>query len=225
MTSKQRFSALMLSLLLSGTAPAHAGEYLSVAATGMYDLWAFLLGSQPSGEVITAPITHVDTGSHYHAWPEDAEARSLHALAHEITAQQLISTPPWLDEGLAEYFQYMEIQGQRSLVRANSEYISLLRSTGSPSLEHLLRLDVSGWEAGGEPAYQAQAWSLVYFMLQNKHGRYALQDAVRWAEGKPDDADGMIMALGRAYPGGVLKLERDWHEWLIAAPLAVAYFR
>lgn len=196
-----------------------------MAAKGMYDVWAVLLGDRPVGSVDAFPSLESLGDDHAHVWPEAEEARSLHALSHSITAQQLGSTPPWLDEGLAEYFQCMEVKGQRSLVHANGEYIQLLRSGGTPSLEHLLRLDAAAWRDGGEPDYQAQAWSLVYFMLQNKHGRYALQDAVRWADGNPGDTEGMLMALGRAYPGGVLKLERDWHEWLIAAPLAVAYFR
>lgn len=195
---------------------------MEIAAKGMHDLWLFLLGDERINRVVFESLSAEYAVADVERVQPADQALRFRELSQRITTAQLEHAPPWFREGLAEYYALLEVRGPVSLVKANGQYMEVLSKARPPSLDDLFSLDDSAWHEGGDPPYSMQAWSLIYFLLQSRHGRYALQDMVRWAEDNPENGNAMIVALDRAYPGGLVKLERDWHEWMVAAPLNVA---
>ena len=139
---------------------------------------------------------------------------TFHEVSHLITASHLGPTPPWLTEGLAEYFEMMEVAGQGGVIHPNQAHIKRLRTTALPSLENFLAIAGSDWYGEHRERNYAIAWSLINFLMGGSPGRYALQDTINESHEhfcKPFSA---AAALGKAYPGGIRQLEVDWRQWL-----------
>jgi hypothetical protein len=148
------------------------------------------------------------------ARPEQATRTSLHEISHLITASHLGTTPPWLTEGLAEYFETMEVSGQGGTIHPNKAHLKLLKKRRLPKLHDFLDIDRSQWIGPLRDINYATAWSLMYFLMQGDPGMYAMQEVVQQAHVnfcKPFSASA---ALNAAYPGGLQRLESDWRNWL-----------
>lgn len=65
----------------------------------------------PAGELEPRPVLIMHGGL-------EAEKRVtfLHELAHRFVHQRFAAPPPWLDEGLAQYYSTLEVDGRRVLV-------------------------------------------------------------------------------------------------------------
>ncbi|HAN29161.1 MAG TPA: hypothetical protein DCP75_15865 [Haliea salexigens] len=139
---------------------------------------------------------------------------TYHEVSHLITASHLGPTPPWLTEGLAEYFETMQVRDQTGAVYPNEAHIRLLRSQVLPSLHAYLSIDRREWYGEHRERNYAIAWSLIHFLLQGSPGMYALQSTVRQVETHFCRPFSVLQALEKAYPGGLSRLEADWRRWL-----------
>jgi hypothetical protein len=146
---------------------------------------------------------------------------TFHEVSHLITASHLGPTPPWLTEGLAEYFETMQVQGQSGAIHPNRAHIELLRSTRVPRLQNYLSIDPPEWYQEDRDRNYAIAWSLVNFLMGDSPGMYALQKTIQQVHAnfcKPFSVEG---ALSEAYPGGIRQLETDWRKWLASGEFKV----
>ena len=153
--------------------------------------------------------------------PAQNLSTTFHEISHLITAAHLGPTPPWLTEGLAGYFETMQVQGQAGVIYPNYSHIKLLRSTPLPRLADYLSIKRSDWYEVNRGRNYAIAWSLVNFLMSGAPGTYALQETVRQVHGnfcKPFSVEG---ALDKAYPGGLRRLEADWRKWLASGEFKV----
>ena len=143
------------------------------------------------------------------ARPDQALATSFHEISHLITASHLGPTPPWLTEGLAEYFETMRVKDQAGTIYPNRAHINLLKRSVLPPLGDYLEINRSEWNGDQRDLNYATAWSLTHYLMSTNHGTYALQQVVQQSHRnfcKPFSAAG---ALDGAYPGGIPKLEVD----------------
>ncbi len=120
---------------------------------------------------------------------EATQRRFRHELTHRFLDHRLRWTPPWLEEGLAEYYSTLTVQGGDAIVGTlpNSKILrvdihtsmSLLAApvedrvdlADVPSVQQLLTADFATFHDGAhELAYYAGAWTFVHMMLNGPFG-------------------------------------------------------
>lgn len=84
--------------------------------------------------------------------------------------------PPWLNEGLAEYYEQFSIQrGRRAVLgAANNEALRILSSNNLIPLDDLFSTDydkLHGNEDHGVSIFYAQSWALMHYMMRGKQGQ------------------------------------------------------
>jgi hypothetical protein len=154
----------------------------------------------------------------------DALATTLHELAHLQAAWHLgPHTPHWLDEGLAEYLEMLDVDAsgrgdavERWRFRRNDAHLKLLAAVGPVDLETLLSLSRLGFSRRDAPRRYASAWALVAFLNHSETGRAFFDELLRAAHAARCEAVPDARSALAAYPGGLTALEADWRRWLDA---------
>ena len=216
---------------------------LAAGSKRMYDTWHFFLGEQKLRQsriqvrLIGGPdrfdafYANVSPGSKkvsgfYSMGKNEAVVKfdpaqparnvgtTFHEISHLITAAHLGPTSPWLTEGLAEYFETMQVKGQGGVIYPNMGHIKLLQSTPLPRLRDYFAIDRPEWHGEYRDRNYAIAWSLIHFLMEGSPGMYALQETIKAAQVNFCKPFSAVVALGKAYPGGTPQLEADWRQWL-----------
>lgn len=143
-----------------------------------------------------------------------ALSTAFHEVSHLITAWHLGPTPPWLNEGLAEHFETMQVSQQSARFADNAYHIDLLRSEGPVALRDIVQLSGKQWMASDTERRYASAWSLVAFMLDSPAGQRTLQSVIREAYAQRCTPGYELLETLGSYPGGITAFERDWRRWL-----------
>jgi hypothetical protein len=90
-----------------------------------------------------------------------------HEIVHYLSNFVRPSDPRWLAEGLATYFETLELSDDHHVVtvgRPDPQDVSSLRGLGIISVGELM----SGAEYGSQPAlFQASAWLLVHYLMNH----------------------------------------------------------
>ncbi|WP_439102562.1 DUF4124 domain-containing protein [Congregibacter sp.] len=148
-----------------------------------------------------------------------SEARLLevifHEVAHLISTWQVGVLPPWYGEGLAEYFESMQVQWQSAKFRTRSEWSERAERSGVMPLPQLIALDSRRWFAGDIQSRYLTAGALVAFMMTTDPGRdglMALAQRAQKARCAPSNAKQRWSPAG--YPGGVQGLDSALRRWL-----------
>lgn len=96
-----------------------------------------------------------------------------HELVHRIMSDNMGSLPPWFQEGFAECFSTMEIEGKDKKVRmgrAIAEHVALLNERRFMPLDKLFAV-VHGSpeynEAEKQGLFYAESWAFVHYMMFN----------------------------------------------------------
>ncbi len=223
--------------------PPELPEQVDGAARRLYQLWAYFVGEenvqQPlllvnlvGGEddfrgryaaanpgLPLAPgfysIANYQATVQFDPAHSDQATRAVyHELSHLLTIYHLGPISPWISEGLARYLENLQSTELPGAIYPNAAYLNLLREQPVPDLRGVLRLDQQQWAAGDTRLQAATAWSLIHFLMEDPHGRYALQDTMRQARHQRCQGGEYSEILGRAYPGGLEILERDWRTWV-----------
>lgn len=143
-----------------------------------------------------------------------AVATAFHELSHLITASHLGPTAPWLDEGIAEYFETLQLRGQRAEFTRNRQHLMLLYREGLVPLAELTALSRGDWTREDAPRRYASAWALIAFFLDSAAGEATLKALLREAYAQRCNPASDPAGLLGNYPGGVIRLEQDWQRWL-----------
>jgi hypothetical protein len=120
---------------------------------------------------------------------ESTQRRFRHELTHRFLDHRLRWTPPWLEEGLAEYYSTLKVDGGDAIVgilpntkilRVDIHIISSLVQglaedrvdlDAVPTVAQLLTADYSTFhDPSHELAYYAGAWTFVHMMLNGPFG-------------------------------------------------------
>jgi tetratricopeptide (TPR) repeat protein len=96
----------------------------------------------------------------------------FHEYVHELLNTNLAASdaPPWLNEGLAEYFQTFRIIDDRSAAFGSIQatHVELLKRGPLMPWDDFFRLDASALLQTGEHSrsmFYAQAWALIHFLV------------------------------------------------------------
>lgn len=224
-----------------------------VYGAGKLPLWVFseqddyleALGGQGVNGLGTAGMffARPETGRVLASWVgdrpiEDVLGTLRHEGTHQIVSQRLGSNlPQWLNEGLAEYFQFTLFGKRRSslgLVDPASLVRLHLLDEGGRLLpfEELLTLTNARWnelvntgDARAGVMYP-QAWSIVHFLVEGEGGKYErlLVDLLKeLSRGVPQS-----QAIRNAFGSDLEPMEAAWRNHLDAMepdPMLVAHLR
>jgi tetratricopeptide (TPR) repeat protein len=158
-------------------------------------------------------------------------------LLHEGThyAQQLTIKylPGWCHEGLATYFEGSKIEGKRLITnRINPERLPRIKEAISKKTYIKLNIfiNVSLSEYPDNLILYAEGWSLIYFLINSRGGKY--KDKFKayietWKGGKIDiksdgrdswiqDKDGYINRFEQVIGVPIDDLEKEWKEYILS---------
>jgi tetratricopeptide (TPR) repeat protein len=94
-----------------------------------------------------------------------------HEYIHRLMADNLSSLPPWFQEGFAECFSTLEIEGRDKKIRlgrAIGEHVALLNERRFLPLEQLFAVTTESKEYNEvekQGVFYAESWALVHYMM------------------------------------------------------------
>jgi hypothetical protein len=174
------------------------------------------------------------------------QRRFRHELTHRFVDHRLRWTPPWLEEGIAEYYSTLEVRGGEAIVGtlSNTKILrvdihivsSLIESLTEdrvdlaevPTVQQLLSADFATFhDPSHELAYYAGAWIFVHMMLNGPYGYTPhFQRFLDLLAGGATPADAWrqcfwsvpLWQLERDFKRYVSRTEMDAHAMAVAVP-------
>ncbi len=149
---------------------------------------------------------------------DEAEARTMNTAIHEAThlinAGLFGRTPRWFNEGLAEYFERIEVRGSAGIVPLAPEWLGeISRASAQLPLQRLLVDNAEDWRGQGGHIHYANSWALIHFLLEPQHRPVAEKLFRELARDRCDEIDS-VGFFEQHYPGGVSRLAYDLRAWL-----------
>jgi hypothetical protein len=159
-------------------------------------------------------------------WKNKNEDQFLSTLFHETSHLLLRSNaencPKWINEGLSEYFENMDVSGKEVYIKPQiikDEKTKKWLATGKmPDLQAYLGKYNEEWDKENNLSDQprALAWSMVYFLMSNDEGQAFIKDCLHYFYKKQTDKLASVRAIDTYYPGQHAKFEKDWKNWIPA---------
>jgi hypothetical protein len=136
-------------------------------------------------------------------------------MSHLITAWQLGPTPPWLNEGIAEHFEIMQLSWRPAALPLNARHLAVLRRDGIIPIDELTKLSRRDWSAEQPERRYASAWAVIAYLLHSPEGQLTLQSVLRTAHANRCSTPADLQAaLNEGYQGGLAQLQVDVTRWL-----------
>lgn len=136
-----------------------------------------------------------------------------HELSHLILQEAIPRCPKWLNEGLAEYFEYFQFKDNQYQLRLQYHKIDRVVNwleEGKINLKKFLRQTKDSWNDNNKkPDFYSSSlsYSLILF-LQEKEPEILKNILLESKEEKP-----ILKSIKRLYPGGLEGLEADFKEY------------
>jgi hypothetical protein len=159
-------------------------------------------------------------------WKNKNEDQFLSTLFHETNHLLLRSNaencPKWINEGLSEYFENMDVSGKEVQIKPqlvkDEKIKKWLASNKMPDLESYLGKYNEEWDKENNLSDQprALAWSMVYYLMSDAKGQSFIKDCLHYFYKKQPDKLASVRAIDTYYPGQHTKFEKDWQTWIPA---------
>ncbi len=162
-------------------------------------------------------------------WTENLPRQRIeHVMQHEGFHQFAAAyfgngLPPWLNEGLAEFFGESVVEGRTVVIgQASPDVVDVVKEAVARDLHipfaEILQMDGAQWNArvrGGTAALQyMQSWSMVHFLIYGEKGKYQPY-FVRMLKMINDGSaawDAMRGAFRFASPADIDLFEKSWKQ-------------
>lgn len=141
-----------------------------------------------------------------------------HEVSHAISASHGRFVPTWLNEGLAEYFEQIDVAGLGARVPVSTHWLAVLKRRQwhrqPPDLRHVLDAPHQDWYAANGPDQlsYATSWSLVWFLMDSAPGRELVRELLATPQ-QPDQVNTSRLIAAR-WPGGLPAFTDAWRQWL-----------
>lgn len=150
--------------------------------------------------------------------PEAMRAVIRHEATHVIMAGLYGATPSWFNEGLAEYFEQLQVSGQaRQIGPVDYHWAHLQQRQEQGQLMPLrdyIDLPPRRWYSGNLQDNYGMGWSLVYYLMSEPEGKRFLKQMMNeMAENYCWSTPGSKY-FDDHYPGGFKAFEAGWKTWL-----------
>ena len=144
----------------------------------------------------------------------------FHEANHLILRYHIPWVPSWVNEGLSEYFDGLNVFGENRRVylqKNRSYWCKRWLKKGFPiKLDKYLSLSYDEWmsfrKRDSNAAYTI-GYSLVYFMMSRQSTEKVLKELL-WEFKKHGKNASSVQIINEHYPGGFEKLERNWRKWI-----------
>lgn len=155
-----------------------------------------------------------------------AQRVALHESTHVFQFQNIGFMPGWVTEGMAEYFEMLEVSGSSKIVPVNRSWIQYIKQQGRVvPLKTLMTSEYSAWQSSEATQFYASSWALFYFLMLPENRDLVKPVLDEMSRDKCDEIpDSYYMnMIGESYRGGLEKLEDDWVNWISASHLTPNY--
>lgn len=154
-----------------------------------------------------------------------AQHEGFHQFAHAFFGNDL---PPWLNEGLAEFFGECVVEDGKVIIgQASPAVLEAVRQAAAKG-EHipftqLLQTDNDLWavsvQAGTAALQYMQSWSMVHFLVYGDGNKYqgAFQRMLKMVNSGTRSYEAMRQAFGLATEADVRDFEQRWVAHAVAA--------
>ncbi len=161
--------------------------------------------------------------------------RTLEVIAHEASHLLLSyaydnKIPTWLNEGLAEYFELITLQGLSVNVPPNHysdrQMKSLQKTNRLLPLNNYFKRNGQAWyfaNATSGGLYYSQAWSLVFYLMSSPEGKNLIKNMFAYLKQNPWDENINFILIDNFYSRGLVDFEKKWQQWIPAKRLAKTY--
>ena len=155
----------------------------------------------------------------------ESESETLEVARHEAThviiRAMLGDPPPWLNEGLAEYFSMLKVTGTFHQVGIQPQRLQEARlalANGYPaSLSAFVSMRRQQWSNERISTHYAIAWGLVYFLMGSQQGRDTLATLMKSFADNYCTRVSSRRILDENWPGGLEALETEFYSWIFSA--------
>jgi hypothetical protein len=159
-------------------------------------------------------------------WRQRSFAQMLEVITHEANHALMHHlfgvVPPWLNEGISEYVERMEVFGQTVVIPPNRRWDALIRTkvrggTIMP-LRDYLTLEQADWRLHNlaDNGSYAQAWSLIYFLMSSPDGTQLLGHLLDVLGREGADNFSPLDVIDASYDGGFSALETAWRSFVFS---------
>mgnify|MGYP001544913258 CR=1 FL=1 len=142
----------------------------------------------------------------------------LHECSHAIMHHEFRVLPIWLDEGCAVYFEFPAfMRSETAVKRLNGQwyYIKKWQDEGSlPKLRQFLNLSPAAFRAMDPARAYTVSWSIFQLLMSTPATRLAMNTMIREYQRPGAAPPDCAALLDQAYPGGLARMEWDWHNWI-----------
>lgn len=137
--------------------------------------------NMPIGDNTPGFYSHGSNQAHLLLTNNAATMRTAtHEAAHAINRGIIGYSPKWLNEGLAEYSEYIEVKGQVSSVYPHKSWTNNNRiSEQLLPLRTLLAATKKDWNSELRDRLYATSWAFIYFMMDNQQRKGMLAKVIR----------------------------------------------
>ncbi len=144
----------------------------------------------------------------------------FHEANHLILRYQIPWCPTWVNEGLSEYFEGLNVFGKNKRIFLQKRRIKWCKrwlKKGFPiTLKEYIGLSYGEWmnlkRRDSNTAY-TMGYSLVYFMMSRKSTEKVLKELL-WEFRRQGMKADSIQTINNCYPGGLEKFEKMWLKWI-----------
>jgi hypothetical protein len=157
-------------------------------------------------------------------WKNKEESMFLSTVFHEANHLLLRSSidncPKWINEGLSEYFEFLDVSGDEVRIRPqlvkDDKLKKWLSAEKMPNMYAYLTKYNEDWDKENNISDEPRvlAWSMVYFLMSDRNGQEFLKDCLEYFSKKHIDRYATVRALDAYYPGKHSQFEKNWHSWI-----------
>ena len=151
-----------------------------------------------------------------------------HEAVHVIMAGLYGPTPTWFNEGLAEYFENLEIHTMAAHIPANMDSFKLLRQLSSnhtlPKINDYLGLTEKQWREGDQATMYALGWGMIYFLMADEKNRNFLSSLMKSLFDHACQPFSSQTFFESNYPGGITVFQSTFDTWLLQGKAVTQHY-
>jgi hypothetical protein len=138
---------------------------------------------------------------------------ATHEATHAINRGIIGYSPKWLNEGLAEYSEYIEVKGKLSRVYPNQNWSQNgFVSEQLYPLDKLLTASNSDWKSKIRSRLYATSWAFIYFMMDNHQRKGMLAKVIKYEQQNLCDITSMHQ-VEKIIGMPIKELQRQFAYW------------
>ncbi|QBG35551.1 hypothetical protein [Litorilituus sediminis] len=170
--------------------------------------------NMPIGDNTPGFYSHGSNQAHLLLTNHAATMRTAtHEAVHAINRGIIGYSPKWLNEGLAEYSEYIEVKGNSSRVYPNQNWTSKdFVSKQLLPLDELLTATNADWDSKLRTRLYATSWAFIYFMMDNSQRKAMLAKVIKYEQQNLCDVIG-IQQVEKAMGMSIKGLKRQFVHW------------